>query len=190
MKTIYLVRHGESQSQSGETEDRINPILSSRGEAQAEALAAQFEQIAVNKVFLSPLLRAWMTYRLSGVKPRSVCVTSLLAEDHPHRPNCYAQLLASPDPPIFPGDEDDAWELEGPERGRRLLVKLLKDKAQTIVCFGHLMIFNYLLQVFLGFEHPENKRRIHLDNCRFTKLMVEPDGTRWIYYLNSPTLLA
>ena len=188
MKTIYLVRHGESKAQSGEDPDEVNPLLSVKGEAQAKALGEQFKQIRVNKIYLSPLLRAWMTYSCSGLKARSVCVTSLLIEDYPGREGVYQDLVASPDPALFPGDEDEAWDLDGVDRSQRLLVKLVRDKASTIVCFGHWGIFNRLLQVFLGYEQPLTSRRVVFDNCHLSKLQIEPDGTRLVSYLNSPEL--
>lgn len=188
MKTIYLVRHAESKAQSGEDPDEVNPLLSLKGEEQAKALGEQLRTMAVNKVYLSPLLRAWMTFRLADIKPRTTYVTSLLAEEHSGNPGIYRELISSPDPAIFPGDEDDAWELDGIERSRRLLIKLVRDKASTIVCFGHWAIFNRLLQVFLGYEAELTERRLVFENCSISKLLVEPDGARLVEYLNSPTL--
>lgn len=188
MKTIYLVRHAESKSQSGEDPDELNPLLSLRGEEQAKALGEQFKGIKVNKVFLSPLLRAWMTFRLCEIKTRLTCVTSLLIEDYPGRTGVYDELISSPDPAVFPGDEDDAWQMDGEERARRLIVKLVRDKASTIVCFGHWAMFNQLMQVYLGYDHPLTARRLIFDTGSISKLQIEPNGGRLVEYLNSPVL--
>lgn len=189
MKTIYLIRHGESRSQSGEDADEVNPVLSEKGEQQAEALAQEFVGMTVNKVYLSPLLRAWLTYRICNVQARVTTVTSLLVEDPlRNREDFYRELMDSPDPAIFPGDEDDAWFVEPRTRAKRLLSKILKDKASTIVCFGHWAIFNQVLQVFLGYEEDVVQRRAVMDNCHVSKLQIEPDGTRLMCYWNRPHL--
>ena len=45
MKPIWLVRHGQSKSQTGEDNDTVNPELSSRGEQQAKRLVEPLKGI-------------------------------------------------------------------------------------------------------------------------------------------------
>lgn len=143
------------------------------------------QQLAFGRVYLSPLLRAWMTYKIAQPNARATTVTSLLVEEKPGKPDYYKDLIESPDPAIFPGDEDDAWFVDGRTRAKRLLAKLLSEKTNVLLCFGHWAIFNYMLQIFLGYEADVYRRRVVMRNCGISKLVIEPDGTRIIEYWNN-----
>ena len=188
MKTLYLINSAENQAQSGESADDVNPILSRRGETQAEALREQFAGLNFGRVYLSPLLRAWMTYKLSGVAARAVTVTSYLVEDPLGRQGFYEALVESDDPAVFPGDEDAAWYVDPRLRAKRFLAKVAKEKVNTLCVFGHWAIFNQVLQTFLGYEDDIHRRRMMLDNCGVAKLIIEPDGSRIVEYWNRSTI--
>lgn len=186
MKCIYLIRHGESQAQSGESADEVNPVLSKKGEKQSEDLRDQLAGTQFGRVFLSPLLRAWMTYKICNVNSRGTTVTSLLIEDNFGREDYYRDLIESPDPAIFPGDADEAWYQDGRARAKRFLQKVSAERSNTIAVFGHWAIFSQILQVFLGFEADIYRRRCVMANCAISKLVVEPDGARVLEFWNSP----
>ena len=59
MKRIYLIRHGETESnRKGVFRGRLDIPLSQNGREQAVDLSRDFENIAVNLVYTSPLQRA------------------------------------------------------------------------------------------------------------------------------------
>lgn len=58
---IFLVRHGESQSQNGESLDHINPELNWRGIEQAKRLTKPIKKINPDRILISPIKRAWRT---------------------------------------------------------------------------------------------------------------------------------
>ncbi len=129
MKTIYLIRTAESTARSGESADEVNPVLSGTGEAQATALAEGFEGINFGRVFMSPLLRSWMTFKLLRLQARATTVSSLLIEEHLGKPDIYRDLVDSPDPALFPGDEDEAWFLDGPTRAELFWQRLASEPS-------------------------------------------------------------
>ncbi len=59
---LYLIRHGESQyNAEGRIQGQTDIPLSEMGQRQAEAIAAAFDQIKLDAVISSPLLRASQT---------------------------------------------------------------------------------------------------------------------------------
>ena len=48
MKNIWLVRHGQSQSQSAEDDDMVDPELSELGRQQAVRLAKPLQKLEVD----------------------------------------------------------------------------------------------------------------------------------------------
>ena len=55
---IYLVRHGEKEKH------KINPPLSNLGNSQAKKTALYFEDIKIDKIYSSPLLRTIQTAKI------------------------------------------------------------------------------------------------------------------------------
>ena len=53
MKRIWLVRHGQSQSQSGESTDPLNPDLSDLGGRQAKRLIEPLKDLNLDLILLS-----------------------------------------------------------------------------------------------------------------------------------------
>ena len=65
---LYLIRHAESMGniETDEEFDRVNPHLSAHGEKQVEALGHRFENVWLDAVYSSPLLRARKTAEAIG----------------------------------------------------------------------------------------------------------------------------
>ncbi len=68
MKKIWLVRHGQSLSQSTEDNDVVDPELSELGRQQARRLVKPLQNFELDLILISPLRRAWQTYQLSGIQ--------------------------------------------------------------------------------------------------------------------------
>ena len=62
MGRIYLIRHGETDSNKGHRfQGRINMPLNAKGLEQSEKLAAYMQHLPVDKIYCSSMLRACMT---------------------------------------------------------------------------------------------------------------------------------
>ena len=62
MGKIYLIRHGETDSNKGHRfQGRINMPLNAKGLEQSEKLAAYMQHLPVDKIYCSSMLRACMT---------------------------------------------------------------------------------------------------------------------------------
>jgi len=79
-KNITLIRHGESQSQANPDVDGINPDLFPRGEQQAASLRDKIKELAPDSIIVSPLIRAFRTYRLSHLQCSTVQFDPRLVE--------------------------------------------------------------------------------------------------------------
>lgn len=65
---LYLIRHAESMGNidTDEDFDKVNPNLSAHGEKQVTALGHRFENVWLDAVYSSPLLRARKTAQAIG----------------------------------------------------------------------------------------------------------------------------
>ena len=65
---LYLIRHAESMGniETDEEFDKVNPHLSAHGEMQVQALGHRFENVCLDAVYSSPLLRAKKTAEAVG----------------------------------------------------------------------------------------------------------------------------
>ena len=80
---IYLARHGETAwILSGQHTGRTNLPLTARGERNARQLGERFKNLALAKVFTSPLQRAARTCELAGFKLAAEADGDLLEWDY------------------------------------------------------------------------------------------------------------
>lgn len=81
MKTIYLVRHGESENNAAGSYNTPDTKLSERGRQQAEEIAARCAQLQIDAIIASPMTRAKDTADIVGARIRkSVEVSDLFME--------------------------------------------------------------------------------------------------------------
>ncbi len=80
IKNIYLIRHGESQRQAQESEDRVNSPLSALGRRQAERLRKRFAGVALDVLYVSPLTRAVQTVDGGRLAAKRVMMDSRVIE--------------------------------------------------------------------------------------------------------------
>jgi broad specificity phosphatase PhoE len=84
MKTIYLIRHVESEYNLAQSQGLIfnqrDVDLTLRGERQAQELAQKLPHLKFDLILVSPLKRAQRTYELSGLKTQSMMTLPLIRE--------------------------------------------------------------------------------------------------------------
>lgn len=61
MKTIYLVRHGESEGNAGKVFQGMETPLTERGRLQAAQIAERCANLEIQTIISSPMKRAYMT---------------------------------------------------------------------------------------------------------------------------------
>ena len=122
MKKIWLVRHGQSQSQSAEDNDMVDPELSELGRQQARRLAKPLQNFELDLILISPLRRAWQTYQLSGVQNSRCEFDSRLIESDWGIAGWYEDILPVPTPDLAKPDQHNAWLEPVEKRTTRLVV--------------------------------------------------------------------
>ena len=109
MKKIWLVRHGQSQSQSAEDSDEVDPELSELGRRQAGRLVKPLQNLELDLILVSPLRRAWQTYQLSGIKSRRREFDSRLIESDWGIAGWYQDILPVSTPDLAVPVRHNAW---------------------------------------------------------------------------------
>ena len=151
MKTLHIVRHGQSLNQTGQA-PWADPDLSTEGVRQARSLSHFFSNREYDLVISSPLTRARRTFRLSGARGRRVEFDSRLVECTLGRGGeyDYRTLLPYSTPNYGEPDRADMWTLPSGERIRSLLWELRDRPEEHILMFGHCGIFYVLLRHIQG----------------------------------------
>ena len=184
LKKIWLVRHGQSQAQNGETDDTLNPYLSDLGCRQATRLIEPLKDQEFDLILLSPLQRAWKTYQLSEAKARRVEFDSRLIESDWGIEGFYAPVLPVTIPDFAEPDRHDAWLTSHDERAEELVADLVARPENNILMFAHWGIFNRIFWAFIGMDTINKLARITTDNTGISLLEVDEKGYRFIRYWN------
>lgn len=109
MKTIYLVRHGQSVANSNDVLVGKDGPLSELGLKQALTMSERFEHIQIDKLFASDFLRAQQTAApISSLKKIPVTVDPV-----------FGEFL---EPSVFNGQADDAIEVMAYRNERNLKI--------------------------------------------------------------------
>ena len=184
MKHIWLIRHAESKSQVGDTDEHINPELSDQGRQQAHQLTKRLIGLHPDCTLISPLRRAWQTYGISGTKSTQVEFDSRLIESNWGNLQVYKEIMPVDTPDIAEPDLHDAWLISDSARISRLLIDLLQRDVENILLFGHWGTFNHLLLSFLGINVTNNSLRATMDNASISLLEVDDNQNRYLRYWN------
>lgn len=185
MKTVYLIRHGETQAnRDGLFRGRGEVPLSPAGLRQAEELRARFASLGVQRVFSSPLRRATQTAAL--------CFPGLAAEPEESLNNLDLGRWAGRSKKEIAAEEPELWRrwLEEPERmsfpgGESLAAVKARTRAfnqrlagcaeERIAAVSHRSVLKALLAEALGLGDAWFWK-FHLDNASVTVLLH--DATR------------
>ena len=149
MKTIWLVRHGESNAQTG-NEGWADPSLSNRGRCQAKRLIPILENVGFSHAFISPLQRARHTYELAQGKATYECFDSRIVECSYGR--TYDEILPYLTPNYAQADQQNAWNNPIAVKVKSFAEGLRKCTGKKILLVGHWAVFSLLLQHLLGHE--------------------------------------
>jgi broad specificity phosphatase PhoE len=183
MKTIYLIRHGETQAnREGLFRGRGEVLLSPAGLRQAEELRAYFADLGVPRVISSPLQRAAQTAALC-FPGRAIELQELVNnidlgswagrkknEIAAEEPELWRRWLDEPERMSFPGGESLAAVKARARHFNRLLAAAGEERIAAV---SHRSVLKCLLAEALGLG---NKWfwKFHLDNASVTVLLHDP----------------
>lgn len=183
MKTIYLIRHGETQAnRDGVFRGRGEVPLSAEGLRQAEELRGHFAAIEVQRVFSSPLRRAAQT-AAACFPGRAIELQELVnnldlgrwagrkkKEIAAEEPELWKRWLEEPERMSFPGGESLAAVKARARHFNRLLAAAGEERIAVV---SHRSVLKCLLAEALGLG---NKWfwKFHLDNASVTVLLLDP----------------
>ncbi len=187
MKRIYLVRHGQSRSQTGEDKDGVDPELSALGIQQARRLVEPLNNIEIDRILISPLRRARHTYQLSQADAPKAEFDSRVIESNWGISDYYEKLLPVATPDIAEPDRHDAWLKDVKERCEDLLKELLNCEEENILLFGHWGLFSAFFLAFTQWTDIPNKQGrlvASMDNAAISLFEVDDRGNRTIRYWN------
>ena len=183
MKSVYLIRHGESQSQSRETDDHVNPPLSALGRRQAERLHGRFRDVPLDVLYVSTLERAVETAHLARLPARRVVMDSRVIEVAWNEEFYSALRLGDPHPDAEP-DHHDAHMLETYHRAGLFLDDILASEDETVAVLGHQGVFRVLAEIFLCLPRTEDHIHLLTDNTGVSLLQVNGRGQKLIRFWN------
>lgn len=184
MKSIWLVRHGESKSQTGESSDHINPELNERGKKQAAKLEYRLGDVNPDWIIISPLPRAWQTCELAQVHAWRTEFDSRLIELDWGKSHIHETILPVETPEFAKPDRHNAWLQTDDERTTALVGDLLATDKERILLFVHWGVFSLILLTFTGLITPHNTIRATMDNAGVSLLEVDGKRNRYIRYWN------
>lgn len=183
MKTIILVRHGQSQEQSGESIDGVNPPLSSLGIRQSLRLKERLAGERFDLALVSPLARAYETYRIAETSVGEAAFDSRLIEVDFFE-NWYSHMAGYVPAADLPVRNATGWLIPVEARTQDLVRELLTIKHERVLLFAHQGIFKQLIGAWLGLPGDAFMYGVILGNTSLTGLTLSDDGTRSIHFLN------
>jgi probable phosphoglycerate mutase len=185
VKTIHLIRHGETQAnRDGVFRGRGEVPLSPAGLKQARELRSHFAALGVQRVFSSPLQRATQT-AAACFPGRAVELQELLnnldlgrwsgrrkKEIAAEEPELWRRWLEEPERMSFPGGESLAAMKARTRHFNRLLAEAGEERIAVV---SHRSVLKALLAEALGLGG-KWFWKFHLDNASVTVLLH--DATR------------
>lgn len=193
MKTIYIVRHGETESnRKGIFRGRLDIPLSKTGEKQAKDLRKYFKDKPVDIVFTSPLSRAVKTAEIAFpeneiIKEESINNLDMglwkgIEKDEfkKRSPKLWKTWIENPEKITFPKGESIA---DVYIRAGNFLNTIKDTKEKSIVVVSHRSVNKIMLAACIGLK--ENYFwKFHLDNCSVSIILFEKKRGFTIFKLN------
>lgn len=183
MKTITLIRHGQSQEQSGEVTDGMNPELSQLGIWQSKQLKQRLQGQRFDLALVSPLDRAFQTFAIVEPNVERVELDSRLIETD-YVENWYEPMVGySPDQQL-PIRNERGWLVAIKQRAKEFMGELLELDQKDIVVFGHQGIIKHLIAEWLEISVESLTHNLLLDNTSLTGFMIDQFDKRIVTYIN------
>jgi broad specificity phosphatase PhoE len=183
VKSILLVRHGQSQEQSGESADGMNPPLSKLGILQALKLKDRLSSQRFDAALVSPLLRAWQTFQIARPSVGTVEFDSRLIEVD-FAEAWYAPIAGYVPDGRLPIRNSSAWLTPVEERVRDLICDLSTTPWERVVLFSHQGTFKQLIAAWLGLAGEAFMYGLVLGNTSLSGLTISGEGIRSVHFLN------
>lgn len=187
MKKIWLVRHAESMAQIDKSVNGVDPDLSPHGENQAKHLINRIAAIKSDIVLISPLVRAWRTFQLSGYEAKEVVYDSRLIESNWNIPDYYIDLKYEKLPAIAKPDVNNAHTLLVQERVSMLLDFVQASSYSSFLLFGHWGVFMHLFNEFI---RPTTFISTVSENTSVSLLEIDDNGKRSVVFWNDSSHLS
>ncbi len=181
---IYIVRHGETYGNlngDGFAETDLTP----NGRKQIAFLGKRFKDIPIDKIYVSPLIRAVKTANAirsfhleTPIEINTLLLEKGTAPDYTGLSDTELHALC-PDAEISPrgslGEEDDTVAYK---RAQRVIekIKAENDFDDTIVVVAHGTFNSYLVLAALDFPFKENFNFSHLNTGVTLVQYLEEDG--------------
>lgn len=182
MKTIYLVRHGETAANRDDVFRGRNEIsLSENGLLQSRGLVDYFRDVQLEKVYCSPLKRAVQTAEHGF--PGMEIVTEELVNNldsgswtgvkkddiRKSDPESWHMWTTVPEKLRFPGGEtlSDVYS-----RATLFLEKMETVSFSKCVVVSHRSVIKVILAAFLGLK-TDYFWRFHVDNASVSTLLLD-----------------
>jgi broad specificity phosphatase PhoE len=193
MKKIYLVRHGETESNiKGIFRGRLDIPLSERGRDQANDLKRYFENIPIDVVYTGPLNRAVETAETAfpGHTPIKEPLLdnldlgewsgqnkAMVKEQFPQQ---WEDWVKRPESITFPGGEclDDVLK-----RSRLFFQKVIEGEAENIAVVSHRSVVKVLIAAVFGLEK-NYYWKFHLDNASVSRVYYDRERGFTLVKLN------
>jgi broad specificity phosphatase PhoE len=189
MKTkVYLIRHGETDSNATERFTGPELPLNARGMEQAKCLGAAMSKVHLDAIYASPLLRAYMT-ALQVQGDRNIPISK---DDGLTEIDCGNWIGYNREEveALWPGmmeiwqNQPDKLDIPGGETFKQAqdraydwfkgVIKL--ERGRTIAVASHMLTIQLLLGRMLGIPISEVWNMRRLDNTSVTVLDVYDDG--------------
>lgn len=193
MKTIYLVRHGQTEWNAIQRmQGRWNSDLNEVGRLQAEANGRLLEDFGIETIFSSTLDRARQTTEIIGqYVPAPVTYDERIVEwdcgdwsghlraDVMERwPEAYAALLADPFHHRGPNCENYP---DMCVRARPFVEEVRRMDASSIAIVSHGMIGRVMISLFVGLDEQETLA-ISQPNDLVFRVTLGPEGRELHHY--------
>jgi len=200
IKTIYLIRHGETEANRlGIFRGRLDIPLSQVGVEQAGALAGYFKDLGIEKVFSSPLSRALETARIAfaGKTPQiEELINNIDLGDWSGKEKglikekegeAWEKWMKCPEKMAFPGGGETLVQVY--RRAEKFLDTLIEDDSVRIAAVTHRSVAKVILAVAMG-KTEDYFWKFHLDNASVSIIYFAPDRGFTLAKLNHTDHLA
>lgn len=188
---IYLLRHGESlaNSQNMFAGARIDSPLSQKGIVQATAQARYFERTALDKIYSSPLSRAYQTAkRINEYQHIDILTSALLQEVdfgvfsgryYENNMRGFKKIIANWD------TGDRTRYFENGDSYTDVLKRVVQftqqeidhcQEDESILIVGHSTFFSVLMKSLLETNRSGDTRNLHVKRGHFS-LITKRQGT-------------